>query len=93
MGVAPDDVTLDADLQNDLGADSLDMIEIIMEFERKFSCGIPDEQQELIRTIGDVVDNVKITSTLDWIRNGQVQPTAKSNMVLFLAMSKRHRQR
>ena len=59
LGVGPEEVTLGADLQNDLGADSLDMIEVIMEFEREFSCGIPDEQQELILTIGDVVSAVK----------------------------------
>ena len=73
LDVRPDDVTLDADLQGDLGADSLDMVEVIMEFERKFSCSIPDEQQELIRTIGGVISAVKETSTLEWIRNGQVQ--------------------
>jgi len=78
LDVLPDDVTLEADLSNDLGADSLDTIEIIMEFERKFSCRIPEEQQEKIRTIGDVIDNVKITSTLDWIRNGQVQPAKET---------------
>ena len=78
LDVLPDDVTLEADLQNDLGADSLDTIEIIMEFERKFSCSIPDEQQEEIHTIGDVIDNVKIMSTLDWIRNGQVQPAKET---------------
>ena len=76
LGVLPDDVTLSADLSNDLGADSLDMIEIIMEFEKKFSCIIPSEKQETIRTIGDVADVVKRTSALDWIRKGQVQSTA-----------------
>lgn len=73
LGVDPEEVTLEADLPNDLGADSLDMIEIIMEFDKEFSCDIPDEQEEIIRTIGDMISAVKETSTLEWIHNGQVQ--------------------
>ena len=76
LGVHPDDVTLDADLQNDLGADSLDMVEMLSKFQIEFECTFPDEQQEVIRTIGDVIRVVKETGTLEWIRNGHTQSTA-----------------
>jgi acyl carrier protein len=78
LGVRPDDVTLEADLQNDLGADSLDMVEMLSKFQIEFHCIFPDEQQEVIRTIGDVVDNVKRTSILEWIRDGQAQPAKET---------------
>lgn len=76
LGVDQCEVTRDADLQNDLGADSLDMVEMILKFQMEFKGTFPDEEQELIRTVGDVIDVIKRTSALDWIRNGQVQPTA-----------------
>ena len=76
LGVRPDDVTLCADLQNDLGADSLDTVEMMSKFQIEFKCTFPDGQQEVIRTIGDVIRVVKETSTLEWIRNGHTQSTA-----------------
>ena len=78
LNVRPDDVTLAADLQNDLGADSLDMVEMLSKFQIEFHCTFPDEEQEQIRTVGNVIDVVKRTSALDWIRNGQVQPAKET---------------
>ena len=48
----PDDVTLEASLTNDLGADSLDVVELIMEFEKEFDIGIPDDDAEAIVSLG-----------------------------------------
>ena len=56
LGVDDDDVTSDASFTNDLGADSLDTVELIMEFEKEFDLTIPDEEAEEIATVGDAVD-------------------------------------
>ena len=55
LGVDEDDITDDASFTNDLGADSLDTVELIMEFEKEFDCTIPDEDAEKIATVGDAV--------------------------------------
>jgi acyl carrier protein len=55
LGVDPKDVTMEASFANDLGADSLDTVELIMEFEKEFSLSIPDEAAEKIATVGDAV--------------------------------------
>lgn len=55
LGVEEDQVTLEASFINDLGADSLDTVELIMEFEREFNVNIPDEQAENITTVGEAV--------------------------------------
>lgn len=55
LGVEPYEVVESASFVNDLGADSLDAVELIMEFEKEFSLSIPDEQTERIRTVGDAV--------------------------------------
>lgn len=55
LGVDEAEVTLDASFTNDLGADSLDTVELIMEFEREFNISIPDEKAELIATVGDAI--------------------------------------
>jgi acyl carrier protein len=47
-----------ADLQNDLGADSLDAVELIMRLEQEFGIGIPDDQAEEIKTVKDIIDYV-----------------------------------
>lgn len=56
LGVEESDVTRDASFTNDLGADSLDTVELIMEFEKEFDITIPDEDAEKIATVGDAVD-------------------------------------
>jgi acyl carrier protein len=55
LGVDEDDITDDASFTNDLGADSLDTVELIMEFEKEFDITIPDEDAEKIATVGDAV--------------------------------------
>jgi acyl carrier protein len=55
LGVDPKEVTNEASFTNDLGADSLDQVELIMEFEKEFSISIPDEAAEKIQTVGDAV--------------------------------------
>ena len=55
LGVEESEVTIEASFTNDLGADSLDTVELIMEFEKEFNIAIPDEQAEKIATVGDAV--------------------------------------
>jgi len=63
LGVDENEVTTEASFTNDLGADSLDTVELIMEFEKEFNIAIPDDQAETIVTVGDAIkyigDNVK----------------------------------
>jgi len=54
----PSEVTEEASFVDDLGADSLDTVELVMEFEEKFSLEIPDEDAEKIRTVKDAVDYI-----------------------------------
>jgi acyl carrier protein len=56
LGVDESDVTPEASFTNDLGADSLDTVELIMEFEKEFDLTIPDEEAEKIATVGDAID-------------------------------------
>ena len=55
LGVEADKVTEDASFIDDLGADSLDIVELVMEFEKEFNIDIPDEDAEKLRTVGDAV--------------------------------------
>ncbi|MBC7426944.1 MAG: acyl carrier protein [Bacteroidia bacterium] len=55
LGVEESEVTNEASFTNDLGADSLDTVELIMEFEKEFNIAIPDEQAEKIGTVGDAI--------------------------------------
>jgi acyl carrier protein len=59
LGVDEAKVTLTADFKNDLEADSLDLVELIMAFEEKFGKDIPDEDAQKIKTVGDAVEYVK----------------------------------
>ncbi len=58
LGVDENDVTTEASFTNDLGADSLDTVELIMEFEKEFNIAIPDDQAEKIATVGQAVDYI-----------------------------------
>lgn len=55
LGVEEGEVTNEASFTNDLGADSLDTVELIMEFEKEFNIAIPDDQAENIQTVGDAI--------------------------------------
>ncbi len=55
LGIDESEVTPDANFTNDLGADSLDIVELIMQFEQEFDISIPDEQAENIQTVGDAI--------------------------------------
>lgn len=55
LGVDEDSIADDASFTNDLGADSLDTVELIMEFEKEFDLTIPDEDAEKIATVGDAI--------------------------------------
>lgn len=56
LGVDESEVTHEASFTNDLGADSLDTVELIMEFEKEFDISIPDEQAENIQTVGQAIE-------------------------------------
>ena len=59
MGVAKDQVTRDTSFVNDLGADSLDTVELVMEFEEEFDITIPDEEAEKIQTVGQAIEYIE----------------------------------
>ncbi len=59
LGVDEAQITLEASFTNDLGADSLDTVELVMEFEKAFNVQIPDEDAEKIGTVGDAVNYLK----------------------------------
>jgi acyl carrier protein len=62
LGVEEEQVTPEASFINDLGADSLDTVELIMEFEREFNISIPDEQAENITTVGEAIAYLEANS-------------------------------
>ena len=59
LGVDESEVTMEASFTNDLGADSLDTVELIMEFEKEFDTSIPDEEAEKIQTVGQAVSYIE----------------------------------
>ena len=59
MGVDESEVTPEASFTNDLGADSLDTVELIMEFEKEFDISIPDDKAEAIATVGDAISYIE----------------------------------
>lgn len=62
MGATPDKVTRETSFINDLGADSLDTVELVMEFEDEFEISIPDEDAEKIQTVGAAIDYIQAKS-------------------------------
>ena len=59
LGVEESEVTTEASFTHDLGADSLDTVELIIEFEKEFGISIPDDQAEKIGTVGDAVSYIE----------------------------------
>ncbi len=59
LGVEPEEVTLESSFIDDLGADSLDIVELVMALEEEFDIEIPDEDAEKISTVNDVVEYIK----------------------------------
>lgn len=59
LSVNADDITLDSKFIEDLGADSLDQVELVMAFEEEFEMDIPDEEAEKIRNVGDAVTYIR----------------------------------
>lgn len=55
LDIDEDKITLESDVIDDLGADSLDMVDLVMTFEDEFDIEIPDEQVENVKTVGDIV--------------------------------------
>ena len=59
LGVDENEVTPEASFTNDLGADSLDTVELIMEFEKEFNIAIPDDQAEKIASVGEAIKYIE----------------------------------
>ena len=59
LSIDPEDVTMESSFIDDLGADSLDIVELLMALEEEFDIEIPDEEAEKLITVGDVVDYIK----------------------------------
>jgi acyl carrier protein len=59
LGVEREKLTDDASFIEDLGADSLDIVELVMEFEKEFNIDIPDEDAEKLRTVGDAINYLR----------------------------------
>jgi acyl carrier protein len=63
MGVDKSEITRETSFVNDLNADSLDTVELVMEFEDQFELSIPDEEAEKIQTVGQAIDYIKANSS------------------------------
>lgn len=62
LGIDEEEIKMESSFVNDLGADSLDIVELIMALEEKYDIEIPDEEVEKIVTVGDIVEYVKARS-------------------------------
>lgn len=62
LGVDEAEVTMEASITDDLGADSLDQVELVMAFETEFNIDIPDEEAEKIKSVGDAVAKIDATA-------------------------------
>ena len=59
LGVEEDEVTMEASMQDDLGADSLDLVDLVMSVEEEFGVKVADEDLEDIKTVGDIVNYIE----------------------------------
>ncbi len=60
LGVSKDQISRDTHFVNDLGADSLDTVELVMELEEEFDLNIPDDAAEKIQTVGQAIDHIEL---------------------------------
>ena len=77
LGVEASEVTTEASFTNDLGADSLDTVELIMEFEKEFGISIPDDQAEKIATVGDAVSYIEANRNCRSVSTDILPPIAR----------------
>lgn len=63
LGVSKDQITPETNFVNDLGADSLDQVELVMELEEEFDINIPDDAAEKIQTVGQAIEYIEKTQT------------------------------
>jgi acyl carrier protein len=63
LGVSKEQITAETSFVNDLGADSLDVVELVMELEEEFDINIPDDAAEKIQTVGQAVDYIEKTQS------------------------------
>ena len=75
LGVDPAEIKMVSHFANDLGADSLDQVELMMDFEKMLHLSIPDDKQEVIQTVGDVV---RLVDSMD----GKLRPGTAKNAVI-----------
>lgn len=81
LGVDESEVTPNAQFMNDLGADSLDAVELIMEFEKEFGISIPDDKAENIATVGQAISYIEIaTGNLSVPHNTIEEDTANTRI-------------
>ncbi|PID87764.1 MAG: acyl carrier protein [Bacteroidia bacterium] len=59
LGIEESEVTMEASFMDDLGADSLDTVELIMDLEKEFNIAIPDDQTDSIKTVGDAINYIE----------------------------------
>lgn len=59
LGVEEDEVTMEASMQDDLGADSLDLVDLVMSVEEEFGVKVADEDLENIKTVGDIINYIE----------------------------------
>lgn len=59
LGINPEEITMESSFVDDLGADSLDVVELIMDLQDEFNIEIPDEEAEKVKNVGDVVNYIK----------------------------------
>lgn len=65
LGIAEEEITLHSTLSNDLGADFLDLLELLMTFEDEFEVEIPVEQARKMKTVGDLIEHLVVTSDMN----------------------------
>jgi acyl carrier protein len=76
LGVNKEQVTRNTSFQEDIGADSLDIVELVMELEEEFEITIPDEEAEKIKTVGQAIDYIEAKLKEKWSGAGERSPSA-----------------